>query len=58
MRRFANAEAAEAGRTRIGAGVEGVLELMRRELIDTMRQLGRPTIESIDTDAIRRVRGS
>ena len=40
------------------AGVEGVLELMRRELIDTMRQLGRPTIESIDTDAIRRVRGS
>ena len=36
------------------------LRLMRRELIDTMRQLGRPTIESIesiDTDAIRRVRG-
>jgi len=39
------------------AGVEGVLDLMRRELIDTMRQLGRPTIESIDTDAVRRVRG-
>ena len=35
-------------------GVEGVLELLQTELLDAMRQLGRPTLTSLDGSVIRR----